>query len=207
MPQIHVLQGFRSLLCQYALHLMNSLGLTHDNFLEAGDTEVLEVSVPLDAGEILLELLVRHLVVVGFGVTQLCHAAAGLGQTCLDAHHILCHTCSIVLAEAHVGSQLLDVSHISLTHLGGLGVGIHVIILLSKRQTTLTNGEDIVLGVLFVGSDIEAEQAIHTLCLHAGPNLVKPLSGHLGAGTVAVASQKSRHVVETMLLQGGRVHG
>ena len=106
-----------------------------------------------------------------------------------------------------MGSQLLDVSHISLTHLGGLGVGIHVIILLSKRQTTLTNGEDIVLGVLFVGSDIEAEQAIHTLCLHAGPNLIKPLSGHLGTGTVAVTGQESRHVVETMLLQGGRVHG
>ena len=90
--------------------------------------------------------------------------------------------------------------------LGGL-VGVGIVVLLPQRQPPLTDGEDIVLGVFLVGTDVEAEQAAHTLAEHGGPHLLQPLGSHLGRTAVAVYAQESLHLVQSVLLQGSRVHG
>ena len=167
----------------------------------------MEIGIPVDACEILLELIIRHLVIVGFGVAQLCHALAGLGQTSLYAHDIIGDACCIGLTKTHMRYQLADISHIGLTYLGCLGVLVQIIILLSQGQATLNDAEDIVLGILLVGSDIEAHQSVHALSQHLGPHLLQPVLGNLGRGLITITGQECSHLIQAMLVESDRVHG
>ena len=206
-PQIHVLQGLGRFLLQHLLHLVQGSGLSHADFLHALHAEVREVCVPVYAGELFLQFLVRQFVVILLRVAQLRHALAGTCQSGLDAHHVGADAACVLLAESLMLAQSHDVLVECLANLCRFGVSVHVVILLSQRQSALDDGYQILFRVLLVGTDVHAEQTLNTLTLHAWPHVLQPVFGDFACVLVSVAQQELLQCAPVVFVQVHAVHG
>ena len=206
-PEIDVLQGFDRLLLEHCLHLVDGCGLAQAYLADPLHTDVLEVGVPVDAGELLLQLLVADLVIVGLGVAQLGHALAGTCQAGLDADDVGPDAAGILLAESLVLAEGHHVGLVGLTDALCLGVFVHIVVLLAQCESALIDGDQIVLRVLLVGTDVHAEESGHALALHARPDVAQPLLRNVARGLIAVAEQELLECSPIMLVQVHAVHG
>ena len=105
----------------------------------------------------------RHLVIVGDGVAQLRARLRHLGQGGLHAQDVLHLLLGGGLLEAEQAEHAYDVALVGLPNLGGGGVGLQVIVLLTERQPRLTDTEDVLRGILLVGTEVGAEELLITV--------------------------------------------
>ena len=160
------LQVVERLLCQYLLHLVDRLKLTHVDVRERREALREEEVAPVDAREVLHEGIVCHLVVVGLHVAQLHLSLTCLSDACLDAHCSvrLALRSSLVVAGEH--KHLLEVFGISLAHCNHLSVVREVVVALAESESALTDAYEVVGSVLHVGTYAGSEhKTVESACV------------------------------------------
>ena len=114
-------------------------------------------------GILRLKLLKGHLVVVGLRVTEFSTRLRHLGQSRLHLHDVL-H-----LLRGHAFTKAKQLEHLyyvllkGFTDIGCSLIVIEVILLLSQRQATLIDVQDILRGVLIVGTETTEEELLFSV--------------------------------------------
>ena len=110
-----------------------------------------------------LELFQRHLIVVGLRVTQFCARLADLSKFRLYLHHVLhlfrCYRLTKAKQLEHLGYVRLK----RLTNLSRSLIVIQIIFLLSERQATLIDVQDILCRYLVISSETGIVESLLTI--------------------------------------------
>lgn len=137
---------------------MDGLRLRHVDVFEVGESAQQEGVAPVDARELVAELRVGHLVVVGRDVAELHLVVGHAGQSCLDGHcgfHLLLCRGLVVSSQTQ---HLDDIGAVGLAHALRLCVVVEVVVAGAQSHASLSDGDDVVLGVAEVSAHAYSEE-------------------------------------------------
>ena len=150
------------------VHCLQRFNLFHVQFFHALYAQTFQVSIPVNSGELLLQVSISHLVIISFRITALNSAERSLCNGCFDFQYIVHLLLSLSICETCQLEQLGDVEFILFTDVGSHAVCIQVIFLFAKVDTSLTDLENIQSTVLRVCIYIAAEIGTNAVVCHFG---------------------------------------
>ena len=146
----------------YLVSTFQEVGLTNNHLLQELSVDALSVH-HLNQRQVRilsLELLQSHLVVVSLRIAQLGTTLTNLSKCSLNLHNVLHLLGSSALAET---KQLEHFYHVLLESLANTGcslIVIQVVLLLTECQATLINTQNVLCGVLLVGTEASIEELL-----------------------------------------------
>ena len=142
---------------------VDGLGLIDRHFLHGRNALQQEERAPVDAGIVLDEFKIGHLVVVAFHIAQLGGGVRGLGDARFDGenslHLLLCR--SSIVARHH--EELLDVFLVGVADFERGFIIFKIVVTLTEGDASLVDLHQVHLGVLQVGIAADAHKGRHTL--------------------------------------------
>ncbi len=130
---------------------MDRLRLTHVDSVEGRKTAGQEHVAPVNAREVVNQLHITHLMVVGSHVAQLHLVVAGLGDARLDREHSLHFLLGRSLIVARHLEQVLQIGLVSLQHALVLLVVGEIVVAGAESESALTDAHDVPVGIALVG--------------------------------------------------------
>ena len=149
-----------------------------------------------------LELLQGHLIIVGLRVAEFCARPADLGQFRLDFHHVLHLLGCCTLTEAEKLEHLDNVRLKGLTDSRRCLIVIQIVFLLSERETTLIDVQDILRSVLVVSTKTRIEELLRAIRRQLQQDVLQLL---VALGSFQ-ALDKRHHWVHTFLITTVDIH-
>ncbi len=159
---------------------MNRLGLSYADFFQSLNTHRTEEYIPINSGIVLLQFLVRHLMIVGFGITLLHGRIRRNGNTGFNAHHGFHLTFGFFRSRAAQGEHLLHICLERFTDMHRGRIIVQIILFLTEAQTALPDLKEVHATVLDVGINVEAEvtgKPLATEFSHLGYDFLAVLDG------------------------------
>ena len=122
---------------QNLLHLVDRLRLPHVYQFKCRESVGAERAIPVDTGEVRLQLVISHLMIVLVDVSQLHGTVAHLGDTCLNGHHRVHLLLSRHRVVAHHLEERLHILFIRLTHTHRLLIVVQIVVTVTHTETAL----------------------------------------------------------------------
>ena len=131
---------------------MDRLRLSYVHIVEGGESAGQEHIAPVNSGEVVDELGIRHLMVVGLNVAQLHAVVAGLGDARLNIDNGLHLLLGSSLVVARHEEELLQISLVSFQDALVLRIVGKIVVAGVQSESALTHSNDVPLRIFLVGA-------------------------------------------------------
>ena len=141
---------------QNLLDLMDRFGLSHVDAVDGRHAAGQHHVAPVDAGELVDELGIAHLMIVAVDIAELHLVVAGLGDLSLDVEHFLHLALGRSLIVAHELEEMGQIGLVGLKHLFLVRVVGCVVVARAESESALPDGNEVPCGIALVSVHADA---------------------------------------------------